>query len=83
MESKHPEQSESVPDTYPIDQDVHNVIIDSLDMSYDREEIDQNDDNNDIANEGMPTKIGLTLEQSQQGVSNDVLVRIEGVEETH
>ncbi|GJS02470.1 retrovirus-related pol polyprotein from transposon TNT 1-94 [Tanacetum coccineum] len=29
----------------------------------------------------MPTKIELTLEQSQQGVSNDVLVNIEGVEE--
>ncbi|GJZ17944.1 hypothetical protein Tco_0554067 [Tanacetum coccineum] len=29
----------------------------------------------------MPTKIELTLEQSQQGVSNDVLVSIEGVEE--
>nr|GEU31254.1 hypothetical protein [Tanacetum cinerariifolium] len=29
----------------------------------------------------MPTKIRLTLEQSQQGVSNDVLVSIEGVEE--
>nr|GEX81208.1 hypothetical protein [Tanacetum cinerariifolium] len=50
MESKHPEQSKSVHDTYPIDQNVHNVIIDSLDMSYDREEIDQNDDDNDLAN---------------------------------
>nr|GEY03073.1 integrase, catalytic region, zinc finger, CCHC-type, peptidase aspartic, catalytic [Tanacetum cinerariifolium] len=29
----------------------------------------------------MPTKIELTLEQSQQGVSNDVLVNIERVEE--
>ncbi|GJS24107.1 hypothetical protein Tco_0452739 [Tanacetum coccineum] len=29
----------------------------------------------------MPTKNELTLEQSQQGVSNDVLVSIEGVEE--
>nr|GEX41388.1 retrovirus-related Pol polyprotein from transposon TNT 1-94 [Tanacetum cinerariifolium] len=29
----------------------------------------------------MPTKIALTLEQSQQDVSNDVLVSIEGVEE--
>ncbi|GKG28797.1 hypothetical protein Tco_0416162, partial [Tanacetum coccineum] len=29
----------------------------------------------------MPTKIELTREQSQQGVSNDVLVSIEGVEE--
>nr|GFD15055.1 hypothetical protein [Tanacetum cinerariifolium] len=38
MESKHPEQSKSVHDTYPIHQDIHNVIIDSLDMSYDREE---------------------------------------------
>nr|GFA79735.1 hypothetical protein [Tanacetum cinerariifolium] len=49
MENVHPEQSESVLDTYPIDQDAHNVIIDSLDISYDREEIDQNDDNNDLA----------------------------------
>nr|GFB97247.1 hypothetical protein [Tanacetum cinerariifolium] len=29
----------------------------------------------------MPTKSELTLEQSQQGVSNDVLVSIEGVKE--
>nr|GEW46676.1 hypothetical protein [Tanacetum cinerariifolium] len=29
----------------------------------------------------MPTKIELTLEQSQQGVSNDVLVSIERIEE--
>nr|GEV83547.1 hypothetical protein [Tanacetum cinerariifolium] len=29
----------------------------------------------------IPTKIELTLEQSQQGVSNDVLASIEGVEE--
>ncbi|GJY92434.1 hypothetical protein Tco_0508216 [Tanacetum coccineum] len=29
----------------------------------------------------MPTKVELTLEQSQQGVSDDVLVSIEGVEE--
>nr|GFB55680.1 hypothetical protein [Tanacetum cinerariifolium] len=48
---EHPEQSESIHDTYPIEQDAHNVIIDSLDMSYDREETDQNDDDNDLANE--------------------------------
>nr|GEU90738.1 retrovirus-related Pol polyprotein from transposon TNT 1-94 [Tanacetum cinerariifolium] len=29
----------------------------------------------------MPTKIELTLEQSHQGISNDILVSIEGVEE--
>nr|GEY68072.1 hypothetical protein [Tanacetum cinerariifolium] len=51
IESEHPEQSESIPDTYPIEQDEHNVIIDLLDMSYDREQIDQNDDDNDLANE--------------------------------
>nr|GEW99534.1 hypothetical protein [Tanacetum cinerariifolium] len=51
IESEHPEQSESIYDTYPIDEDAHNVIIDSLDMSYDREEIDQNDDDNDLAND--------------------------------
>nr|GEY33756.1 hypothetical protein [Tanacetum cinerariifolium] len=51
MESVHPEQSESVHDTYPIEKNAQNVIIDSLDMSNDKEEIDQNDDDNDLAKE--------------------------------
>nr|GEX93183.1 hypothetical protein [Tanacetum cinerariifolium] len=51
IKSAQPKQSKYVLDTYPIEQDAHNVIIDSLDMSYDREEIDQNDDDNDLANE--------------------------------
>nr|GEX20816.1 hypothetical protein [Tanacetum cinerariifolium] len=51
IESEHPEQSESIHDTYPIEQIKHNVIIDSLDTSSDREHIDQNDDDNDLANE--------------------------------
>nr|GEX26945.1 hypothetical protein [Tanacetum cinerariifolium] len=51
IESEHPEQSKAVHDIYPIEQDAHNVIIDSLDMSYDRKENDQNDDDNDLANE--------------------------------
>nr|GEW39448.1 ribonuclease H-like domain-containing protein [Tanacetum cinerariifolium] len=51
IESAHSEQSKSVPDTYPIEQDAHNVITDSLDMTYDREEIDQIDDDNNLANE--------------------------------
>nr|GFC09446.1 hypothetical protein [Tanacetum cinerariifolium] len=50
IESENPEQSKSVNDTYPIEQDEHNVIIDSLDMSYDREQVDQ-DDADDLANE--------------------------------
>nr|GEZ42268.1 hypothetical protein [Tanacetum cinerariifolium] len=51
MENIHPEQSKSVHDTYPIEQDAQNMIIDSLNMSYDRYEIDQNDDDNDLAKE--------------------------------
>nr|GEV92630.1 hypothetical protein [Tanacetum cinerariifolium] len=51
FESEHPEQSKSVHDTYSIKQEEHNAIIDSLDMSYDREQIDQNDADNDLASE--------------------------------
>nr|GEW15807.1 reverse transcriptase domain-containing protein [Tanacetum cinerariifolium] len=51
IEIEHPEQSKFVNDTYPIEQDKHTVIIDSLDMSYDRQHIDQNDDDDDLANE--------------------------------
>nr|GEW22672.1 hypothetical protein [Tanacetum cinerariifolium] len=51
MKSTHPEQSEFVHDTYPIEQDAQNVIIDSLDINYDREEINQNDDDNDLSKE--------------------------------
>nr|GEY89479.1 hypothetical protein [Tanacetum cinerariifolium] len=51
MESTHCEQSKFVHDTYPIEQDAQNVIIDSLDMSDDKEEIDHNDDDNDLAKE--------------------------------
>nr|GEW75992.1 hypothetical protein [Tanacetum cinerariifolium] len=51
IESAHPQQSKYVHDTYPIEQDAQNVIIDSLDMSIDRIEIDQNDDDNDLAKE--------------------------------
>nr|GEX51369.1 hypothetical protein [Tanacetum cinerariifolium] len=50
FKSEHPEQSKCVNDTYLIEQDEHNVIIDSLDMSYDREQVDQDDDD-DLANE--------------------------------
>nr|GEW54229.1 hypothetical protein [Tanacetum cinerariifolium] len=50
IENEHPEQSKSVHDTYPIEQDEHNVIINSLDISYDREHLDHGDDD-DLANE--------------------------------
>nr|GEX07965.1 hypothetical protein [Tanacetum cinerariifolium] len=48
IESRNLEQSNSVNDTYPIEQDKRNVIIDSLYMSYDKEQIDHDDD---LANE--------------------------------
>ncbi|GJV20710.1 hypothetical protein Tco_1369730 [Tanacetum coccineum] len=47
---EHPEKPEFVNDTYPVEQNEHNVIIDSLDMCYDKEHDDQ-DDNDDLANE--------------------------------
>nr|GFA51669.1 hypothetical protein [Tanacetum cinerariifolium] len=50
IESEHPEQSKYVNDTYPIAQDEHNMIIDSLDMRYDREQVNQDDDY-DLSNE--------------------------------
>nr|GEW03505.1 retrovirus-related Pol polyprotein from transposon TNT 1-94 [Tanacetum cinerariifolium] len=37
IKSEHPEQSQSVTDTYPVEQDAHNVIIDSLDMKMKKE----------------------------------------------
>ncbi|GJV12000.1 hypothetical protein Tco_1353541 [Tanacetum coccineum] len=48
-EREHHEQHESVNETYPDEQDEHNIIIDSLDMSHDREQDDQDDD--DLAKE--------------------------------
>nr|GEX20102.1 hypothetical protein [Tanacetum cinerariifolium] len=66
IESEHLEQSQSIHDTYPIEQDEHHVIIDSLDMSYDREQIDQNDDDEldkNLTNEDFKTK-NKSLESS-------------------
>nr|GFC65871.1 hypothetical protein [Tanacetum cinerariifolium] len=37
IECQHHEQSESVHKTYLIEQDAHNVIIESMDMNYDSE----------------------------------------------
>nr|GEV93694.1 hypothetical protein [Tanacetum cinerariifolium] len=50
IESEHLEQPESVNDAYPVEQDEHNIITDSLDMSYDRKHDDQGD-NVDLAKE--------------------------------
>nr|GFC43793.1 hypothetical protein [Tanacetum cinerariifolium] len=51
IECQHPEQSESVHKTYLIELDAHNVIIESVDMNYDSEQIDQNNKDADLAKE--------------------------------
>nr|GFB81350.1 hypothetical protein [Tanacetum cinerariifolium] len=49
IECQHPEQYESVHKTYLIEQDTHNVIIESVNMNSDSEQIDQNDEEADLA----------------------------------
>nr|GFC17516.1 hypothetical protein [Tanacetum cinerariifolium] len=51
IECQHPEQSGSVHKTYLIEQDRHSVLIESEDMNYDSEQIDQNDEDADLAEE--------------------------------
>nr|GEV63066.1 uncharacterized mitochondrial protein AtMg00810-like [Tanacetum cinerariifolium] len=82
IETQHPEQSKSVHETYPIEQDEHNVIINSLDMSYDTEQIDHDDD--DLANErdllaSLIEKLKCEIDDSKNRnkfleTSNNVLV---------
>nr|GFD01100.1 hypothetical protein [Tanacetum cinerariifolium] len=47
----HFEQSESVHNTYLIEQDAQNVLIESEDMNYDSDQINQNDEDVDLAKE--------------------------------
>nr|GFA01216.1 hypothetical protein [Tanacetum cinerariifolium] len=51
IKCQHPEQSRSVHKTYLMEQDVHNVLIESEDMTYDSEQIDQNDEDADLVKE--------------------------------
>nr|GFA96657.1 hypothetical protein [Tanacetum cinerariifolium] len=51
IECQHPEQSGSVHKTYLIEKDAHYVLIKSDDMNYDSEQIDQNDEDADLAKE--------------------------------
>nr|GEX72618.1 retrovirus-related Pol polyprotein from transposon TNT 1-94 [Tanacetum cinerariifolium] len=76
IESDHPEQSKFVNDTYPIEQDEHNVIIDSLNMNYNSEQIDQNDADNDLANErellaSLIEKLKCEIDDSKNQSSNN------------
>nr|GFA60485.1 hypothetical protein [Tanacetum cinerariifolium] len=51
IECQHSEQSKSIHKTYLIEQDAQNVLIESVDMNYDSEQIDQNDEDADLAKE--------------------------------
>nr|GFD31186.1 hypothetical protein [Tanacetum cinerariifolium] len=57
IECQHPEQSESVHKTYLIEQDAHCVLIESEDMNYDSDQIDQNDEDADLAEEQANDKL--------------------------
>nr|GEX62366.1 integrase, catalytic region, zinc finger, CCHC-type, peptidase aspartic, catalytic [Tanacetum cinerariifolium] len=81
IESKHPEQSKSVNDIYPIEQDEHNMIIDSLDMSYIREQIDQDHDDH-LANErdllaSLIEKLKYEIDDSKNPPESDGVNRLE------
>nr|GEV62380.1 Gag-Pol polyprotein [Tanacetum cinerariifolium] len=51
IDCQHSEQSESIHNTYLIKQDAQNVLIESVDMNYDSEQIDQHDEDVDLAKE--------------------------------
>nr|GFA66572.1 hypothetical protein [Tanacetum cinerariifolium] len=56
----------SVHETYLIEQDVHNVIIESVDMNYDSEQIYQNDEDADLAKEQMELECAKVREMKNK-----------------
>nr|GFB31806.1 hypothetical protein [Tanacetum cinerariifolium] len=56
IDCQHPEQSESVHNTYFLEQDAQNVSIVLVDINYDSEQIDQNDEDLDLAKEHFKNK---------------------------
>nr|GEX76422.1 hypothetical protein [Tanacetum cinerariifolium] len=74
IECQHPEQSASVHKTYLIKQDAHNVIIESADINYDNEQIDQNDEDADLTKEHFKNKNNsLELSNNQFKEANNKL----------
>nr|GFD07858.1 hypothetical protein [Tanacetum cinerariifolium] len=51
IDCQHSEQSKSVHNTYLTEQEAQTMLIESVDMSYDSEPIDQNDEDVDLAKE--------------------------------
>nr|GEX09716.1 hypothetical protein [Tanacetum cinerariifolium] len=84
IDCQHLEQSESVHNTYLLEQDTQNVSIESEDMNYDSEQIDQNDEDVDLAKErellaSLIVKLKCEIDESKNRntlleTSNKVLV---------
>nr|GFC80481.1 hypothetical protein [Tanacetum cinerariifolium] len=84
IDCQHSEQSESVHNTYLIEQDAQNVLIESEDMNYDSEQIEQNDEDVDLAKErellaSLITELKCEIDESKNHntlleTSNKVLV---------
>nr|GFC76856.1 hypothetical protein [Tanacetum cinerariifolium] len=68
IDCQHSEQSESVHNTYPIKQDALNVLIDSENTSYDSDQIDQNDEDVDLAKEQNTSYDSDQIEQNEEDV---------------
>nr|GFD61993.1 hypothetical protein [Tanacetum cinerariifolium] len=51
IDCQHSEQSESVHNTNPIEQDALNVLIDLENTSYDSDQIEQNEEDVDLTKE--------------------------------
>nr|GEY96906.1 hypothetical protein [Tanacetum cinerariifolium] len=85
IECQHPEQSKSAHNTYLLEQDVQNVSIESMDMNYNSEQIDQNDEEVDLAKErellaSLIAKLKCEIDESKNSntlleTSNKVLVK--------
>nr|GFB80999.1 hypothetical protein [Tanacetum cinerariifolium] len=84
IDCQHSEQFESIHNTYLIDQDAQNVSIESVDMNYDSDQIDQNDEDVDLVKErellaSLITKLKYEIDESKNRntlleTSNKVLV---------
>nr|GFA57293.1 hypothetical protein [Tanacetum cinerariifolium] len=67
IDCQHSEQSDSVHNTYLIEQDAQNVLIESKDMTYDSEQIEQNDEDVNLAKEPrVANPLTLVAQQQQQ-----------------
>nr|GFC23455.1 hypothetical protein [Tanacetum cinerariifolium] len=84
IECQHSEQSKSVHKTYLTKQDLQNVLIESVDMSYDSEQIDQNDEDTNLSKErellaSLIVKLKCEIDESKNRnkfleTSNKILV---------